>query len=67
MVTRGNKGKQGVTRGNKGNGGTGELGVTGSYKALQWVTRGILKCRSFVVSVKTSASLDNSEHYSQKC
>lgn len=45
--------------------GTGELGVTVSLKALQWVTKGILNCKSFVPSVKTSVSLDNSEHDSQ--
>ena len=36
-----------------------------SLKALQWVTKGILNCRSFVLSVKTSVSSDNSEHDSQ--
>ena len=36
-----------------------------SLKALQWFAEGILNCRSFVLSVKTSVSLDNSEHDSQ--
>ena len=36
-----------------------------SIKALQWVSKGILNCRSLVLSVKTSVSLDNSEHDSQ--
>ena len=36
-----------------------------SLKALQWLCKGILNCRSLVLSVKTSVSLDNSEHDSQ--
>ena len=43
----------------------GELGVTVSLNALQWDTKGILNCRSFVLSVKTSFTFDNSEHDSQ--
>ena len=42
-----------------------ELGVTVSLNALLWVAKGILNCRSFVMSVKTSVGLDNSEHDSQ--
>ena len=36
-----------------------------SLKAFQLVSKGILNCRSLVLSVKTSVSLDNSEHDSQ--
>ena len=36
-----------------------------SLKALQWVSKGILNWGSLVLSVKTSVSLDNSEHDSQ--